>query len=154
MKNKIFSGYALAILASSLLIMSACSKDNNTRERSYNLSANGTSGVTGQARITEVQGKKFNLTIDLNKSIKDTLHLVKVFSGRVNEEGALLLDLGTVKGSGTNVSLSKLQIDSVMINGTKKYFNYDSLVNYNAYVKVLHSAFRADSVLTKGNIGK
>jgi hypothetical protein len=154
MKNKIFNGHALAIIVSSLLIMSACSKDNNTREKSYSLTANGVSGVTGQVRITEVQGKNFNLTVDLNKSIKDTLHLVKVFSGRVNEEGALLLDLGSVKGTGSNVSMAKFQIDSVLINGQKKYFTYDSLVNYNAYVKVLHSAFRSDSVLTKGNIGK
>ncbi|ULQ51266.1 hypothetical protein [Flavihumibacter fluvii] len=154
MKNKIFNGRAIVIIASTLIILTACSKDNNTREKSYSLTANGTSGVTGQVRITEIQGKKFNLTVDLNKSIKDTLHIVKVYSGRVNSEGDLLIDMGTVKGTGSNLSLSKTQIDSVLINGQNKYFTYDSLVNYNAYVKVLHSAFRPDSVLTKGNIGK
>lgn len=154
MKSKFFNGNAFAIMASSLLILSACSKDNDVREKNYSLAANGNSGVTGQVRIREVSGKKFNINVDLSKSIKDTLHIVKIFSGRVNQEGTVLLDLGTVKGTGTSVNLSTDQLDSVLFNGQKKYFTYDSLINYNAYLKVIYSANRPDSVLAKGNIGK
>jgi len=154
MKSNFFNGNAIAIMASSLLILSACSKDNDVREKKYSIAANGTSGVTGQARIREVSGKKFSINVDLSKSIKDTFHIVKLYSGRVDQEGALLLDMGTVKGTGSSVSLSTMSIDSVLINGQKKYFNYDSLINYNAYLKVIYSVNKPDSVLAKGNVGK
>lgn len=154
MKKNFMKAAALTGTYVIMALISSCSKDPVVRQRSYTLTANGASGVSGSVNITEQTNKNFSIAVGLDKSIKDTLHLVKVYSGRINQAGPEILDLGTVKGTGGNISIQKYSLDSIIVDGQKKAMTYDSIINYNAYVQVLFSASRPDSILSRGNIGK
>jgi hypothetical protein len=138
------------------LILFSCKKEERVmRSKEYALAANGTSGVTGKVLITENPDASFNVAVTLNKSEKDTVHLVRLYNGRVDNPGILAHNLFTIKGGSGQVSG---QINSIkQIKGadnTTKNVTYDSIIAYNAFVKVHFSNFKSDSVMCLGNVGK
>ena len=150
--------YGIAITLSVLIIVvavSSCKKDKDKlRQKNYSIAAVGTLGAAGTVTVSENSDKSFNLKISLNKSIKDTVHLVKVFSGSLTTPGALALTLGNITGSGNAVTGETRNIKQIKLtDNSMKNVTYDSIINYKAFIKVYHSAFRGDSLISKGNIG-
>jgi hypothetical protein len=138
------------------LIVYSCKKDEREmRSKEYSLAANGTSGVTGKVLITENPDASFNVAVSLNKSDKDTVHLVRLYNGRVNSPGILAHNLFTIKGGSSQVSGQINGIKQIKgADNTTKNVTYDSIIAYNAFVKVHFSAFKPDSIMCLGNVGK
>jgi len=150
--------YGLAITLSVLIIIvavSSCKKDkDNLRQKDYSIAAVGTLGATGTVTVSENSDKSFNLKVSINKSVKDTVHLVKVFSGSLTTPGALALTLGNITGSGNAVSGETRNIKQIRLaDNSMKNVTYDSIINSKAFIRVYHSTFRADSLISRGNIG-
>ena len=83
---------AIAIALISALLpatMISCDKDDDVdaRWKEYPLAATGASGVTGKIRFTENTDHSFNVLVSLNKSIKDTVHLVNILHGSTTTPG-------------------------------------------------------------------
>jgi len=152
--------YGLAITLPALIIIvavSSCKKDkdkDNLRQKDYPIAAVGTLGATGTVTVSENSDKSFNLKVSINKSVKDTVHLVKVFSGSLTTPGALALTLGNITGSGNAVSGETRNIKQIRLaDNSMKNVTYDSIINSKAFIRVYHSTFRADSLISRGNIG-
>jgi hypothetical protein len=148
----------IAIILTSFVIIgaaSSCKKDkNNLRKKDYSLEAVGTLNASGTVTISENSDKSFNIRISLNKSVKDTVHLVKMFSGSLTTPGAEALNLANITGTGNAVSGETRNIKQIKLaDNTLKNVTYDSIINYKAFIRVYHSTFRADSLIAKGNIG-
>jgi hypothetical protein len=156
MKQKFVLKTVLAGVLVLPLIFFSCKKEGKEmRSKEYSLAANGASGVTGKVLITENPDASFNIALTLNKSEKDTLHLVKLYNGRLTSPGTLALDLTTLKGSGSGITGKWNSIKQLRDpNNVLKNVTYDSILNYNAYMKVHFSAFKSDSIICQGNVGK
>jgi hypothetical protein len=145
-------------LTTLLIVISAgsCKKDENTlRQKEYSLAAVGTLGASGTVTVSENSDKSFNLKVSLNKSVKDTVHLVKMFSGSLTTPGAVALTLTNITGTGNTVSSETRNIKQIKLeDNSMKNVTYDSIINYKAFIRVYHSAFRGDSLIASGNIGK
>lgn len=150
--------YGIAITLSVLIIVvavSSCKKDKDKlRQKNYSIEAVGTLGATGIVTVSENNDKSFNVKVSINKSVKDTVHLVKVFSGSLTTPGALALTLGNITGSGNAVSGETRNIKQIKLaDNSMKNVTYDSMINNKSFIKVYHSTFRGDSLISKGNIG-
>ena len=148
-------GLLLAITGlTALITVSSCEKEkSNLRSKNYALTAV-TSGATGMVIISENADKSFNIKVNVNKTFKDTVHLVKLYSGSLTTPGALALALGNITGTGNAVSSEARNIKQIKLaDNSMKNVTYDSIVNYKAFIKVLHSEFRGDSLLARGNVG-
>jgi hypothetical protein len=137
-----------------LITVSSCKKEKSSlRSKDYALSAV-TTGATGTVTISENADKSFNIKVNVNKTFKDTVHLVKLYSGSLSTPGALALALGNITGTGNAVSSEARNIKQIKLaDNSMKNVTYDSIVNYKAFIKVFHSEFRGDSLLARGNVG-
>ena len=147
MKSRnLLTGMAIAIAMSATII--ACSKDDNNppalRSKEYTLVPVGASGVSGKVTILENADKTLALTVALDKSVKDTIHVSHIHSGSISNPGAVVIPLSSITGTGGAASATTA-ISSI---------TYDSLLNYMGYVNVHYSAYRIDSLITQSNIGK
>ena len=146
------------LLALSCLCFSivACDKDDpQIRFKEYSLTAVGNSAVTGKVRFSENADKSFNILVSLNKSVKDTVHLVRLHNGSVANPGSVALSLANLTGTGAAASSETRNIKQVKLpNNSMKNVTYDSILNYNAYLNVYYSATKSDSLITQGNVGK
>jgi hypothetical protein len=144
----------LPVLAA-MVTVTSCKKDkNNLRQRDYTLTAVGTVGASGIITVSENSDKSFNVRLSINKSVKDTVHLVKMYSGSLTTPGALSLTLNNITGTGNTVSGETRNIKQIKLaDNSMKNVTYDSIINYKAFIKVFHSAFRGDSLIAKANIG-
>jgi hypothetical protein len=153
--GKLGSLITLPVLAA-MVIVSSCEKDkDNLRQKDFTLAAVGTVGASGVVTISENSDKSFNVKLSLNKSVKDTVHLVKMYSGSIANPGALALTLSNITGTGnTVVSGETRNIKQIKLSdNSMKNVTYDSIINYKAFIRVFHSAFRGDSLIANGNIG-
>ncbi|MBI1781124.1 MAG: hypothetical protein HYR66_07105 [Sphingobacteriales bacterium] len=137
-----------------LITVSSCKKDKSSlRSKDYALSAV-TTGANGTVTISENADKSFNIKVSLNKSVKDTVHLAKLYSGSLTTPGALAVTLSNITGTGNAASGETRNITQIKLaDNSMKNMTYDSIINYKAFIKVFHSAFRGDSLLAKGNVG-
>jgi len=150
---------AIAIALISALLpatMISCDKDDdaNIRWKEYPLAATGASGVTGKIRFTENTDRSFNVLVTLNKSVKDTIHLVNILHGTSTTPGPVAIALANITGTGNTASSETKNVKQLKLpDNTLKNINYDSIVKFNGNVNVLYSATRSDSSIAKGNIG-
>ncbi len=155
---KIHNRISSVLFVSALLSVSmiSCDKDDDSpRNKEYAITAENNNGVTGKLSVTENTNKSFNIQVDLNKSVKDTVHIIKLVNGSVANPGTVAIDLGTVTGTGAAVSKRTNNLNQVKLpDNTNKTLTYDSLLNYNAFIAVYYSATKSDSIIAKGNIGK
>jgi len=151
--KKIVSMSLLLGVGLSLTVIS-CKKDsNNLRSKTYPLTAV-FAGATGTVTISENADKSFNIKVLVDKSVRDTLHLVKLYSGSLTTPNAIALPLSTIVGTGNTASAETASIKQIKLPANSmKNVTYDSIINYKAFIKVFHSTFRGDSLIAKGNIG-
>ncbi|HSB92795.1 MAG TPA: hypothetical protein VLC28_06735 [Flavitalea sp.] len=148
---------AIALISAFLPVtMVSCAKEDNVdgRWKEYPLAANGASGVTGKIRFSENTDRSFNVLVTLNKSVKDTVHLVNIMHGTTTNPGAVAFTLSNIPGTGNLASSETKNIRQMKLpDNSMKNINYDSIIKFTGYVNALYSATRSDSSLAKGNIG-
>ena len=150
---------AIAIALISALLpatMISCDKDDdvNASWKEYPLAATGASGVTGKVRFTENTDHSFNVLVTLNKSVKDTIHLVNILHGSTTTPGSTAIALSNITGTGNAASSETKNIKQLKLpDNSMKNINYDSIIRFTGNVNVLYSATRSDSSIAKGNIG-
>ncbi len=144
------------------ITFAACSDDDapagpQTRTKEYKLSKSASDATqVGAITLTENTDSSVNLSITLKASAKDIKHPFYLISGSVATPTTDTLVRDSIAGTGaeaTKVIWNK--VDSVIVNGQKRKFNYDSAVkNIAAFAKVSYSASKKDSVIAIGNILK
>jgi hypothetical protein len=148
---------AIALISALMpVFIISCDKDDDAsiRWKEYPLAATGASGVTGKVRFTENTDRSFNVLVTLNKSVKDTAHLVNIYHGSNITAGAIAITLANITGTGNTASSETKNIKQMKLpDNSLKNINYDSILKFNGNVNVLYSATRSDSSIAKGNIG-
>ncbi len=158
MKSATFKSF-IAIAFSSTLLLFACKKDDTSssvqpRSKEYALTPVDSSGVTGKVIITENTDSSFNVLVALDKSVKDTMHIVELRNGSITSQGGPSLSLNSISGTGAAASSTTSNIKQLKLgDNTLKTMTYDSIIAFNGYVNVYYSASRLDSVITHTNIG-
>lgn len=154
---KLRPAMAIALISAVMpATMISCDKDDDvaTRYKEYPLAATGNSGVTGKVRFTENTDKSFNVLVSLNKSVKDTVHLVNILHGTTTTPGAVAIALANITGSGAAASSETKNVKQLRLpDNSMKNITYDSIIKFTGHVNVLYSATRSDSSIAKGNIG-
>ena len=146
------------VLTATILFF-ACKKDDVSkpalRSQEYPLSAAGNSGVTGKITISENTDSSFNVKVALDRSVKDTVHVLHIHNGSISSPGNIAIPLTSITGTGGAASSITSNIKQVTLPGsTVKVLTYDSILVYNGYVNVHYSAYRIDSLIAQGNIGQ
>jgi hypothetical protein len=149
----------VTIALSATVLFFACKKDDTTspgqpRSKEYALGPVDSSGVTGKVIITENMDSSFNVLVALDKSVKDTIHIVQLRNGSISSQGGLALPLNSITGTGAAASSTTSNIKQVVLgDSTVKTMTYDSITAFNGYVNVYYSAAKMDSLIAHTNIG-
>lgn len=142
------------------ITFAACSDDDDnpapsTRTKEYKLSKSATDATqVGSIILTENRDSSVNLSIVLKASAKDIKHPFYLIRGAVAAPKTDTLVRDSIVGNGaeaTKVIWNK--VDSVIVNGSKRRFTFDSAVKIDAFSKVYYKAGK-DSVIAIGNILK
>jgi hypothetical protein len=149
----------VAVSAVFSVVMYSCDKDDdgvndNVRSSEYALAAVGNSSVAGKVTITENMDKSFNVLVNIDNSVKDTVHPLHIHNGSINAPGGIAIPLASITGTGAAAQSLTSNINSVTWpDSTVHQITYDSIIKYNGYLNVHYSASRMDSLITQGNIG-
>ncbi len=148
MKSRnLFAGLLMSVAVSSAFV--ACDKDDDNtpalRTKEYTLTPANGSGVTGKVKVSENADRSFNVTVALDKSVKDTVHTAQIYSGSIDNPGEVFIPLSNITGNDSAASATTANINTI---------TYDSLMNYNGFIRVNYSAYKSDSVVAQANIGK
>ena len=84
--RKLLTGLAIAFAMSATII--ACDKDDDPpalRSKEYTLVPVGASGVGGKITILENADKTLALTVAMDNSVKDTIHVSHIHSGSISQ---------------------------------------------------------------------
>ncbi|MBL7763243.1 MAG: hypothetical protein JNL23_07425 [Chitinophagaceae bacterium] len=154
-------GIVMLVAASAMLavVIYSCNKDDdgtndNIRSKEYTLAAVNSSGVSGKVTITENTDKSFNVLVNIDNSVKDTVHPLHIHNGSVNVPGNIAIPLSSITGTGGAAQSLTSNINSVTWpDSTVHVITYDSIIQYNGYLNVHYSAYRMDSLISQGNIG-
>lgn len=145
------------LMVCGISIFAACSKDSDPpllRQQQYELKPWGSSGISGTAFVSENLDNSFNITVVLNKSVKDTIHIMNVINGTESSQGNVAFKLTDVKGTGGSVAAETRNIGQfVQATGSSKSLSYDEILTYKAFIKVRLSENLRDSILCVGKIG-
>jgi hypothetical protein len=153
--------FMLPVIAGLSLFVFACNKDDDndtsaTRFVEYPLTAVGNSGVNGKVTISENTDSSFNVLVVIDKSVKDTVHLLHLNHGSVSNPspGDIIVQLNSITGTGGPASSTTNGIKRVKTSYDAMItFTYDSITHYNGHINVQYSAGRSDSLIAQGNIG-
>lgn len=148
MKSRnLLAGMAIAIALGTTFV--ACDKDDDNeptlRTKEYTLVPVGNSGVGGKVTVQENANSTINITVALNSSVKDTVHISHIHSGSTTSPGPVAIPLADITGTGADASATTSNISTI---------SYDSLLNYMGYINVHYSAYKVDSLISQVNIGK
>ena len=155
--SKSYAGSSIIVLLLLLLLTAACSKkeDLTLRNEQFPLIAMGNSGISGTVFIAENMDSSFNITIRLNSSVQDSVHVMNVYNGDQNNTANIALKLSDIKGTGGAVIGETKNIrQAVEYAGNYGSVTYDKVLKQTMVVKVFLSKHRPDSVLCRGEIGK
>ncbi len=156
--TNLFSRAVVIAAASICVITFACKKSDDTipqlRSQEYSLSPVGASGITGKVTFTENTDKSFNVKVALDKSVKDTVHVMHIHNGTVASPGDIAIPLNSITGTGAAASSETKNINTAMLGEVSVPVTYDSILVYNGYLNVHYSAARIDSLIAQTNIGK
>ena len=142
----------IAVGLGALLFFSACSKDENLtlRNEQFGLNQVSNSGVSGTVFVAENQDHSFNITVRLNNSVKDTIHIMNVYK----TPGQVAVKLADIKGTGSAaIGETKNIAQAVEVTGNFGSVNYDQVIAQKNIVRVLMSASN-NLVLCEGEIGR
>jgi hypothetical protein len=144
------------------IIGSACSKEKSfengdgsgqLRSMQYPLNEVNGSGVDGSIVITENADSSFNVLVNLNNSVQDTVHVLHIHNGSISNPGIIAVPLAAVTGNGGAVQSQTNNISEVLLpDNTKEPVTYDDILGFEGFVEV-HFSAQTDSVIAQGTIG-
>jgi hypothetical protein len=149
-------GYYLRLAAIITLCFVACKKEDNLtlRNEQFPLYANGASGITGTVFVAENQDSSFNVTVKLNKSVKDSLHIMNVHNSKQNSTTNIAFKLVDIPGTGGPViGETKNIMQAVESTGSFQTVSYDGILKKKFVLHVVMSRHQKDSILCSGEIG-
>lgn len=129
----------------------ACSDDDDVspilRSKEFKLTKSATDSTrVGTVKLSENRDSSINLTLTLNKTVKDTVNKVYVIKGTIAAPMADSLVKGATDLKGTGAAVT------VDIWKASKTYRYDAaLANISAFAKIRFSAFK-DSTIAVGNV--
>ena len=149
------------IMAMTLLsvVLFACEKseENTTpalRSQEYAVSAVNGSGADGKIIISENADSSFNVQVNINNSVKDTVHVMHIHNGSVGTPGSIAIPLNGITGTGAAAQSTTMNIKQVILpDSSVQNITYSQILNFNGYVNVHYSAAQIDSLVAQGNIG-
>jgi hypothetical protein len=121
-----------------LMTVGGCQKDETGRETSYDLKVQDVLGVTGKATFIETGN---SVTIDLVLSgVPSGVHPAELCMNSAAEGGAVVVTLNPVDETGK----SSTKVTSM---------DYNQLIAYNGFIKVMKSSSEPLVILAQGDIG-
>lgn len=148
---------ATALIMMLLSFLSSCSKKEQLtlRNEQYTLFPVGNSGISGTIFVAENQDSSFNVTIRLNSSVKDSVHIMNLYNNDQVNASNIAVKLSDIRGTGGAVIGETKNIRQVVENtGVFSSVTYDRAIRQSLTVKVFLSEARRDSILCRGEIGR
>jgi hypothetical protein len=146
-----------ALLCLLLMAGAGCSKNENItlRNEQFALLPVGNSGISGTVFIAENLDSSFNITVKLNSSIADSVHIMNLYNGDQVSTANVAVKLADIKGTGGPVIGETKNIkQAVETTGNFESVTYDKALGQTLVLKVFLSAYSKDSVLCRGGIGR
>lgn len=155
--------YLPLLLISGVLLVTACSKEESfeggkdhgqLRIREYPLGLPGDSGTVGTITIAENADSSFNILVTINNSVQDTVHILHLHNGTMENPGPIAYDLTSVKGTGDVVQSVTTNITEIIFpDNTQRKVTWDDIINFTGYVDVHYSALQPNVLVAQGKIG-
>lgn len=162
-KHALRTGVVIATVLG--ITFTACKKDDNNtptpptpRSKSFDVLGTDAKKV-GAITVTENTDSSVNVVLNLTKNVKDTVHNVFFIGGKTGAPTTDTLLKLEAKGTGAAMNIDLFsKVKTIKLNragGVTKdtAFRFNDAVNYSAYLKVLHSKNKADTIAI-GNFGK
>jgi hypothetical protein len=156
-------GLLLTGIALMGMLIVSCSKEKSfedghvageLRIREYPLGIVGDSGTVGTIAIAENADSSVNILVTMNSSVRDTVHLLHLHNGSIENPGIIALPLTSVKGTGGPVQSVTTNITEIMYpDNSPREVNWDDLVNFTGFVDVHYSAAQPNLLVAQGEIG-
>lgn len=144
------------------IVVSNCSKEksfekgngsNGLRSTEYTLGSVNGSGVDGRILISENADSSFNVLVNLNSSVPDTVHVLHIHNGSPDSPGTIAVALSSVKGTDGAVESLTSNIREVLLpDNTMQPMTYEGILGFTGYVDV-HFSAQTDSLIAQGKIG-
>jgi hypothetical protein len=147
----------IAIVTGVLALTGACNKNDgpSLRNEQFALNPVGNSGISGTVYVAENLDSSFNVTIRLNSSVKDSVHVMNIYNVYQNNSTNISVKLADIKGTGgAVVGETKSIKQAVEETGSFSTVTYDKVLKQTRIVKVFLSRNMKDSVLCIGEIGR
>jgi hypothetical protein len=145
------------------MLVIACSKEKSfekgndpgdLRIREYPLQLVGDTGTIGTITIAENADSSSNIMVTLNSSVQDTVHILHLHNGSIENPGSIALELASVKGTGGMVQSVTSNITEIVYpDNVPRPVKWDDLVNFTGYVDVHYSAMQPNVLVAEGKIG-
>lgn len=125
------------------------------RKEQYALSPVGGTGISGTVFVAENIDSSFNVTIRLNSSIRDSVHVMNIYNIGPNNTRNISVRLSDIAGTGGAVIGETKNIrQAVEVAGNFSSVTYDNVIRKKTLaVVVMLSRHRMDSILCSGEIG-
>ncbi len=145
-----------ALIATAFVVITGCSKDDTVKLRNeqYPLNPAVTNGIGGTVFIAENADSSFNVTVKLNRSIRDSVHVMNIYNNDQFSNSNIALRLVNIQGTGGAVIGETKNIrQAVETTGNFGSVTYDKVLSQAMVIRVYLSESRMDSVLCTGFIG-
>jgi len=147
----------IAIVTGILAITGSCNKNDDPALRSEQFALNpvGNRGISGTVYIAENLDSSFNITVRLNSSVKDSVHVMNIYNVNQNNSTNISVKLADIKGTGGAVIGETRSIkQAIEETGNFGSVTYDKVLKQTQVIKVFLSRNMNDSVLCVGEIGR
>lgn len=139
------------------LVLAGCSKNDELtlRNEQFMLNPVGASGISGTVFIAENSDSSFNITVKLNSSIKDTVHIMNIYNPGAGPWGTISVKLADIVGTGGPVIGETKNIrQAIASTGNFGSSSYDQVIRETKTIKVFLSRNYSDSLLSQAVIGR
>jgi hypothetical protein len=145
-----------AVFLTTLMFIACTKSDTITlRNEQFSLVPVGNSNISGTMFIAENMDSSFNVTIKLNSSVKDSVHVMNIYNGDQLNSGNISVKLSSIRGTGGAVIGETKNIkQAIEMTGNYALVTYDKVFSKSLMVKVFLSEARMDSLLCRGLISK
>ncbi|MET0243291.1 MAG: hypothetical protein ABW174_07475 [Flavitalea sp.] len=148
---------SLTLAAICLAFVTGCSKDDQLtlRNEEFPITAVGANGISGTIFIAENLDSTFTVTVKLNSSVKDTVHIMNIYNNNQGSASGISVKLVDVVGTGGPVIGETMNIRQVIqSSGNYESMNYDQIISNPKILKVFYSNNQPDSLIATALVGR
>ncbi|RYG04010.1 MAG: hypothetical protein EOO02_07110 [Chitinophagaceae bacterium] len=147
----------LAFASISLSMATGCSKDDQLtlRNEEFPITAVAGSGVSGTVFIAENLDSTFTITVKLNSTVKDTVHIMNIYNSGQSGNADISVKLVDIIGTGSAAIGETKNITQIIQNtGNYESVNYDEVLRNSKTLKVFYSKNQPDSLIAMATVGR